>query len=98
MSIRLTQPGVYADLGDIWLRDQLARLTQKQAQFGGHYRLDADALLMRMASAARAAKTAATAAVAKISACDRIHRATIEAIEHCARLEDHIPRTAAVAC
>lgn len=35
MSIRLTQPGAYADLGEFWLRDQLARLTQKRAQFGG---------------------------------------------------------------
>ena len=49
MFIRLIQPSTYADLGDVWLRDQLARLTQKHAQFGGHYRIEADAVLARLA-------------------------------------------------
>ncbi len=87
MSVRLTQPGAYADLGDIWLRDQLARLAQKHAQFGGHYRMDADALLARFARTARAAKAAVAPTTPKVSTGDRLRRATIEAIEHCSRLE-----------
>ncbi|MCJ0762649.1 hypothetical protein [Variovorax terrae] len=94
MSIHLTQPSAYADLGDIWLRDQLARLTQKSAQFGGHYRIDADALLARLAQTARVAKAAALTAE-KISTGNRIRRATIEAIEHCSRLNDHLSHAAA---
>jgi hypothetical protein len=97
MSIRLTQPGAYAGLGDVWLRDQLARLTQKHAQFGGHYRIDADALLARSAGTARAAKAAATPVVTKFATGDRIRRATIEAIEHCSRLEGRISHVAAIA-
>lgn len=97
MSIRLTQPGAYADLGDIWLRDQLARLTQKHAQFGGHYRIDADALLARLARTARTVKAAATSTVSKVSDGDRIRRATFEAIAHCARLESRFSHDAAVA-
>ncbi|MCJ0762522.1 hypothetical protein [Variovorax terrae] len=97
MSIRLIQPGAYADLGEIWLRDQLARLTQKHAQFGGHYRMDADALLARLARTARAAEAAAVPTVAKVSAGDCIRRATIEAIEHCSRLEERFSHAAEVA-
>jgi hypothetical protein len=82
MSIRLTQPSAYADLGDAWLRDQIARLTQKHAQFAEHYRIDADALLARWAHAARAARAAA-----RVSSGERIGRATVEAIERCAHLE-----------
>lgn len=85
MSIHLTQPGACADHGDVWLRDQLARPAQKGAQFGGHYRIDADALLARWAQTARAAKAAAPA-TAKISIGDRIRRATIEVVGHCTRL------------
>jgi hypothetical protein len=96
MSIRLTQPDAYTDLGDIWLRDQLARLTQKHLQFGGHYRIDADALLARLACTARTAK-AAIAAAAKAQAGDRIRRATIDAIERCSRLESRVSHAAAVA-
>jgi len=96
MSIRLTRLDAYADLGDVWLRDQFARLTQKGAQFGGHYRIDADALLARLAQTARAAK-AAEPATAKISTGDRIRRATIEAIEHCSRLESRLTHATAAA-
>lgn len=97
MSVRLTQPSAYADLGDAWLRDQSARLTQKYLQFGGHYRIDADALLARLARTARADKVAVAPAAQKISTEDRIRRATIEAIEHCLRLEDRFTHAAAVA-
>ncbi|ABF12307.1 hypothetical protein ACUXAV_002264 [Cupriavidus metallidurans] len=89
MSIRLIQPGAFADRGDVWLRDQLARLTQKQAQFGSHHRFDADALLARSARIAREASAAAAPAAPKISTGDRFRRATIEAIEHCSRLDGH---------
>lgn len=84
MSIRLTQPGAYADLGEIWLRDQLARLTQKRAQFEGHYRIEADAVLARSACTARAVRAAAAV---EASTGDHFRRAMIEAIEHCSRLE-----------
>ncbi|KGX06837.1 hypothetical protein Y036_2864 [Burkholderia pseudomallei] len=95
MFILLTGPCGYADLGDIWLHDQLARLTQKHVQFGEHYRVDADALLTRAANAARAAKADITTAVARIATGDRLQRATIEAIEHCARQESHVSHAAA---
>ncbi len=91
MLIRLAQPGAYADLGDVWLRAQLARLTQRHLQFGGHYRIDADALLARLARTARAAKAAAAPVAAKTLTGDSIRRATIEAIEHCSRLEGAPP-------
>ncbi|RSZ39731.1 hypothetical protein EJO70_17260 [Variovorax sp. 553] len=81
----------------VWLRDQPARLMQRHLQFGGHYRFDADALLLRMARAARATRAAAIPVAKKISAEDRIHRATIESVEHCARLQDHLSRTVALA-
>ena len=97
MSIRLTQPDTYADLGDVWLRDQLALLTQKHLHFGGHYRIDADALLWRLARTARAAQVASTPAAARVSTGDRIRRATIEAIEHCSHLEGCFPHPAAIA-
>lgn len=97
MSIRLTQPGAYADLGDVWLRDQLARLTQKHAQFGGHYRINADALFARLARTARTAKATATPVVTKFATGDRIRWATIEAIEYCPRLEERTSHVATIA-
>jgi len=97
MSIRLTQPGAYADLGDVWLRDQSARLSQKYLQYGGHCRIDVDALLARLARTARAAKAAAAPSATKISTEDRIRRATIEAIEYCSRLEGRFSHVAAIA-
>jgi hypothetical protein len=56
MSIKTTPPEAYADLGDVWLRDQTARLLQKHVQFGRHFRLDVDLLLAGRARAARAAR------------------------------------------
>lgn len=99
MPLHLTQQAVYEDLGEIWLRDQSARLMQRHLQFGGHHRFDADALLLRMARTARAARAtgaAATPAAKKISAENLIRRATIEAVEHCARLQDHLSQAAAL--
>lgn len=80
MSIHPTRPGAYADLGDAWLRGQLARLTQKNLQFGGRYRIDADALLARSARTAR------------IPAGDRVRQAALEIIEPCARPENRVPQ------
>jgi len=90
MSVRLIQPGAYADLGDVWLRDQLARLTQKRAQFGGHYRIEADALLAQLANTARDAKATAALVTLKISAGDRIWRPTVAAIARSSRLDSHV--------
>ena len=59
MSIHLIRPSAYADLGEVWFRDQVARLIQRHMQFGWHCRVDADGLLRRLARTARAAKTAA---------------------------------------
>ncbi|ELO1554106.1 TPA: hypothetical protein NH735_000224 [Pseudomonas aeruginosa] len=95
MFIRLIQPSTYADLGDVWLRDQLARLTQKHAQFGGHYRIEADAVLARLACTARSAREVAAAAAVQASTGDHFRRATIEAIEYCNRLESRVTRAAA---
>ena len=81
MPIRLTKTDAYSDLGDVWLRNQLARLAQLHLQFGGHYRIDADSLLAGWARTARAAKAAAESAATKVSTEDRIWQATIEAIE-----------------
>jgi hypothetical protein len=59
MSIKVTRPEAYADLGDVWLRDQTARLLQKHLQFGQRFRLDVDLLLAGRARAARVARAAA---------------------------------------
>jgi hypothetical protein len=62
MSIKVTRPEAYADLGDVWLRDQTARLLQKHLQFGQHFRLDVDLLLAGRARAARVARAAVSIA------------------------------------
>jgi hypothetical protein len=56
MFIRMAQSQDYADLGDAWFRNQLARISQVDQQSGRHYRVDADALLRRLADNATAAK------------------------------------------
>ena len=53
-----TRPIVHADLGDAWLRGQMARLHQAHLQFGRRWRLDVDALVARAAGMARAAQPA----------------------------------------
>ncbi|SAK81613.1 hypothetical protein [Caballeronia ptereochthonis] len=88
MPINGIQSDAYADLGEAWIQDQSARLMQKHLQFGQHYRIDVDALLARSAQVARAARIAAAAAENLELATDRIRRATLEAVEHCPRLED----------
>lgn len=86
MPINETQSEAYADLGDIWLRDQSARLRQKHLQFGRHYRMDAKALLARNAQATRTARESSIPARSHGLPNDCIRRATIEAIEYCSQL------------
>jgi hypothetical protein len=97
MPIRSIQFGAYADLGDVWLRDRLARLAQRRLQFGRHHRIDADALLARWARTAGAAKAAAAPTAAKVSAGDRLRRVAIATLEHRPRLEDGVSHAAAAA-
>jgi hypothetical protein len=44
----------YADLGEEWLRQQLAKLDQKQTQWDRHFRVDVATLLANAARCARA--------------------------------------------
>lgn len=90
-----TKTDAYADLGDVWLRNQLARLAQLHLRFGGHYRIDSDSLLAGWARTARATRTAAASAAAKVTE-DRIWQATIEVIAQCSHSEDHRSDAAAV--
>ncbi|GAB7542574.1 hypothetical protein [Cupriavidus sp. 8B] len=94
MPINEVHTDAYADLGDIWLRDQSARLKQKHLQFGRHYRMDFEALLARNAQAARTGRAAAMPAESRGLPTDRIRRATIEAIEYCSQLNDPLARMA----
>jgi hypothetical protein len=48
------QGAVYADLGDVWLRDQTARILHRYFLFGRHCRLDLNALLSHAARRQRA--------------------------------------------
>ena len=49
MSLDLARNDSYAHLDDAWLRHQSARICQRHLQFGQHYRLDLDALLVATA-------------------------------------------------
>jgi len=89
MSFYTTQTNAYADLGEIWFRDQTARLRQKHLQSGQHFRLEIDALLAQPARRAQAARTIERPIAHDGGSTDRIRRAAIEAIEQCARLEIH---------
>lgn len=76
MCIHLAQPGAFSDLGDVWLRNQIARLTQKHVQFGRHFRIDADALLAQSARSTRATKAAAMTATEQTWSAGCFRRAT----------------------
>lgn len=98
MPIRSIRFGGQAGLGDVWLRDPLARLAQKRAQFGRHHRIDADALLARAARTAGAARAApASPAADRASTEGRVWRAVIAAIEHGSRPESRVSHAAAAA-
>jgi hypothetical protein len=49
MSIETLGNAQYKDLGETWYRHQAARIVQRHIQFGGHCRLDLDALLAGIA-------------------------------------------------
>lgn len=88
MSLNAIPINAYADLGDAWVRYQTARIHQKYLQFGLHFHLDIDALMVRASRAAREAR--GTVAQARESApADHMRRAMIEAIEHCTQLQTH---------
>jgi hypothetical protein len=98
MYLNATPINTHADLGDAWLRHQTARLHQKHLQFGRHCRLDVDALLVRAAGGSRTARPAETQNVREQMSTPYIRRATLEAIEHCARFETRLPLLAWEAC
>ncbi|MGE8320530.1 MAG: hypothetical protein ACN6O3_17395 [Comamonas sp.] len=52
-------PRTFTDPGALWHRNQVDRLRQKQLQFGQHIRLDADAILRRLARMTQATRAAA---------------------------------------
>ena len=81
MSIDLKQFHSYADLGDTWLRDHTARIQQRHLQFGRHLRLDVDSLLSRATLLVR------VEIPHQQSREHFMRRATIDAIEHCLRLD-----------
>jgi hypothetical protein len=57
-AVESARANAYADLGDAWLRDQMARLRQAHLQLGQRWHLDVDALLARAARTAREAQPA----------------------------------------
>jgi len=65
MSIDMTQMAAFSDLGELWFRDQLARLAQKHLQVGQHRRMDTEGMLARLADRARAAKGGAIRDISK---------------------------------
>jgi hypothetical protein len=85
MTITADRVAQYADLGEAWVLQQLARIHQRHLQCGRHFRLDMDALL---ANAARFARGSAGNAVRtrRQDNGDHLRRATVEAVEYCARL------------
>lgn len=67
--------------GAAWLRDHTARIQQRHLQFGRHCRLDIDSLLARAASLGQSEFSRQRQHE------DVMRRATIEAVEHCLRLD-----------
>ena len=65
----------------VWRRHQIAMLRQRHMQVGLHFQLDIDALLDR-----GALSIGLGAAPSAASEADRIRRATVEAVDYCARL------------
>ena len=57
---RAFRTDTFADLGDAWLRDQMARLHQAHLQVGQRWHVDVGALLARAARRAREAHPAST--------------------------------------
>jgi hypothetical protein len=86
MPIDLARTDTYADLGDAWVRHQTALLRQRHVQLGQRCALGLSALLARAARIARAARAAQAMNGPAAPLADCFRRATIEAIDHCARL------------
>ena len=95
MSIKVTRPEAYADLGDVWFRDQTARLLQKRMQFGQHFRMDVDLLLAGRARAARAARAIAMPVANVNMPADHARPVTNEISSHHARSENRSSLNAA---
>ena len=88
MSTTQYQTGDFADLGEVWLRYQTAVIRQKVLQFGGqHYPVDVGALLNQLARATRQVLAHQAPRQCQARPTDSLRRATIEAIELCARLD-----------
>jgi hypothetical protein len=88
MANQPTQSDTYADLGDAWVRYQTALFHQRHIQLGRRCRLDIRALLDAAARIARAGRPLEPIEPRK-PATDRLRRATIEAIDLCARFDGH---------
>jgi bifunctional pyridoxal-dependent enzyme with beta-cystathionase and maltose regulon repressor activities len=87
MSMNTTTTPAYADLGSAWLKYQTARIQQRHLQFGRHFRLDLDALLRRLATAARATRVMEAPAPHVPVSTIQMRRELIEAIDLCARVD-----------
>ena len=85
MSTEPNRLSSYADLGETWLRNQKARILQRHLQFGRHFRLDVDSLLSRAAILGR------VSVPRRVPREDLMRRATVDAIEHCLRLDVAVP-------
>ncbi|MBB3182398.1 hypothetical protein FHW64_006842 [Variovorax sp. Sphag1AA] len=57
MFVQATRPYAYAELGEVWLRHQTARLSQKHLQCGRHFRLEVNEVLDRAAHCVPARST-----------------------------------------
>ncbi|MDB5875305.1 MAG: hypothetical protein JWQ07_4747 [Ramlibacter sp.] len=77
---------LYADLGETWVMQQLARIEQRATQFGRRFRPDIGALLARAARLRRGSNSAEVPERIEHYRLSHLRRATIEAVEHCSRL------------
>jgi hypothetical protein len=82
MAFKVTGTEAYADLGEVWLRDQTARLLQKHLQFEHHWRLDFDSLLAQIARNARTARASALRATIVRPFNDQVASPTHQTVEH----------------
>jgi hypothetical protein len=89
MSIHPSHADTYADLGDAWVRYQTALFHQRHVQLGRRCHFDIGALLDAAARIARAGRPVQVTDQRPKPSTDRLRRATIEAIDLCARLDGH---------
>ncbi len=100
MSIKGIVHGAYADLGDVWLEDQTARLLQRHLQFGQNFRLDVDLLLAARGRAVRAARAASMPVADGSALTDHARSATRQVSAHHTRSANRssLDAATAVAC